>query len=125
MANSTPLGLTLPITRGSNGYFQQGFDLLTQIKSNLTNLILTRKGTRPLNPTFGSEIYSVIFQPISDNNTVEIRAAVDQAVKIWMPFLTINDVAVIRETDENTIFAKITFTINTTIGITDSITLVF
>lgn len=125
MANNIPLGLTLPLSRGNNGYFQQGFDLLTQIKSNLTNLILTRKGTRPLNPTFGSEIHRVIFQPISNNNTIEIRAAVEQATKIWMPFITINNVNVIRNNTENSIYAKITFTINTIVGITDSITLVF
>jgi phage baseplate assembly protein W len=125
VANQIPLGLTLPLERSNNGYFRQGFDIVTQIKSNLTNLILTRKGTRPMNPTFGSEIHRVIFQPISDNNAAEIRAAVDQATKIWMPFLTINDVAVVRTTNENTIYAKITFTINSTVNITDSITLVF
>lgn len=125
MAN-IPLGLTLPLERSNNGYFQQGFDIVTQIKSNLTNLILTRKGTRPMNPTFGSEIHRVIFQPITDNNKAEIRAAVDQATKVWMPFLTINEVQVIRDVkNENQIYAKITFTINSTVNITDSITLVF
>ena len=79
-----------------------------------------------MNPTFGSDIHRVIFEPISNDNTAEVRAAVDQAVKVWMPFLTINDVVVARKDgEENTIYAQITFTINSTVNITDSITLVF
>lgn len=123
MANTPALGVTLPLKRGNGGYFQQAFDIRSQVRSNLTNLILTRRGERPLQPTFGSDIYRVIFEPISDNNKVEIRAVIEQATKIWMPYVRIESVDVTQ--DEHTIFAQIAFSINNTVPITDSIILAF
>ena len=37
------LGITLPIKLGKTGYFEQAFDTITQVKSNLINLLLTVK----------------------------------------------------------------------------------
>ena len=122
MAN---LGITLPIERGNSGNFAQGRDVLSQVRSNLTNLILTRKGERPMQPDFGSDIYAVIFEPITDNILSEIRGAVDSAVKIWMPYVSVETVAVDRDEDRNKISATITFSINTSVTITDSVTLIF
>ena len=45
------LGITLPIKLGKTGYFEQAFDTITQVKSNLINLLLTVKGERVFQPT--------------------------------------------------------------------------
>jgi phage baseplate assembly protein W len=119
------LGLTLPIQRGNNGYFAQGRDVLTQVKSNLTNLILTRKGERLLQPEFGCDVYQIIFEPLTDDNVVEIRSSIESAVKLWLPYIRIDDVDVQQNEDRNTIFATLTFSIKSGAVITDSITLVF
>jgi len=122
MAN---LGLTLPLTRGNNGYFAQGRDILSQVKSNLTNLILTKKGERLLQPDFGCDIHRIIFEPLTDDNVAEIRATIDGAVKVWLPYVTVGEVEITRDENRNSIFAKVTFSVNTNVIITDSITLVF
>jgi phage baseplate assembly protein W len=122
MAN---LGITLPLERGSGGYFAQGRDILSQVKSNLTNLILTKKGERVLQPEFGCDVYRIIFEPITDDNVANVRGTIEAAVKVWLPYVNIEDVEVQRDEDRNTVFATITFSINTSVTITDSITLVF
>lgn len=45
-----PIGLTLPLKSGINGYFEQSYDTLTQIKANITNFLNTRPGERRFNP---------------------------------------------------------------------------
>ncbi len=119
------LGITLPIQIGSNGYFEQGRDITTQVKSNLTNLILTKKGERILQTDFGCDVHRVIFEPITDDNVANIRGTIESAVKIWMPYINVEDVDIQRDEDRNSIFATIVFSINTSVNITDSITLVF
>jgi hypothetical protein len=34
-----PIGLTLPIQGGDNGFFDQSYDTLTQTKMNIINLL--------------------------------------------------------------------------------------
>lgn len=124
MANTT-LGLTLPIKLGNNGYFSTTSDILTQIKANLKNLLLTQKGERLMQPDFGCDIYKVIFQPMTDNGLGDVHASIEMAVTTWMPFLTINDVIIDRDEDNNKINVQISFSVATTQGMTDSIILVF
>ena len=42
--NNFAVGITLPIQRGNEGYFRQSFRTFDQIRSNLKNLLLTKRG---------------------------------------------------------------------------------
>lgn len=119
------LGILLPIQLGNTGYFSQGFDILTQVKSNLENLILTRKGERIMQPSFGCDIYSFIFEPITDDNISQIKASIQHSVNMWMPYLNITNVEINKLEDQNTVMVKVTFSLNVTVNITDSVTLLF
>ena len=57
-----PIGLTLPLKSGINGYFEQSYDTLTQIKANITNFFNTRPGERRFNPQFGTKLYNYLFE---------------------------------------------------------------
>ena len=60
--NRKPIGLTLPIRDGSNGYFEQSFDTLTQIRSNIINLLNTKPFERRFQPTFSSKLNTLVFE---------------------------------------------------------------
>ena len=81
------IGITLPIQLGNTGYFQQGTDTLTQVKSNFINLILTRKGERVHQPEFGCGIHDYLFEQLTPENIEGARLSVVNAVERWMPFL--------------------------------------
>lgn len=81
------IGITLPLTLGNTGYFEQSFDTLTQVKSNFINLILTRKGERVHQPEFGCGIHDYLFEPLTPENIEGARLSVINAVARWMPFL--------------------------------------
>lgn len=87
-----PLGVTLPIRLGANGYFEYTTDAMTQIKANLTNLLLTQKGERVMQPDFGSELHLFIFEPMTENAMANLRASIESSVAEWMPFVQIIDV---------------------------------
>jgi hypothetical protein len=50
------IGLQLPLGVHQDGVFKQTQTLLEQTKSNIRNLLLTRRGERLGNPTFGSDL---------------------------------------------------------------------
>jgi phage baseplate assembly protein W len=81
------IGITLPLQLGNTGYFEQSTDILTQIKSNFINLILTRRGERVHQPEFGCRIHEYLFEQLTPENIEGAKLSVLNAVEQWMPFL--------------------------------------
>ena len=123
-AAKVALGLVLPVAVGSNGYFQVAYNALTQTKSNLTNLILTKKGERVLQPAFGCNLHNLLFEQITDDVEANAKGAIEEAVQIWMPFVSINDVQLVKKEDFNEVYLTVVFSLKTNVNITDFITLV-
>ncbi len=119
------LGITLPISLGLRGYFDTTADPMEQIKSNLINLLLTQKGERPFQPTFGCDIPRVLFESNTDSNLAEIHAIIQTAVELWLPFVRIDEVHLNKSaTDEHSVSVTVDYTV-TTLNMTGSMTLTF
>jgi phage baseplate assembly protein W len=87
-----PIGITLPITDGNSGYFAQSFDTLTQVKTNLINLLNTRQGERRMQPTFGTRLWNLVFE--QNVNTLKDQAVhiVTEDISMWIPNVTVTNV---------------------------------
>jgi phage baseplate assembly protein W len=59
--NDYAYGITLPIQIG-NTAFNQSFTSFEQIRSNIKNVLLTKKFERVMNPDFGSGLQELLFQ---------------------------------------------------------------
>jgi phage baseplate assembly protein W len=95
MANSipqTPIGITLPLRDGNSGYFEQSFDTLTQVKSNIKNLLNTRPGERRMQPTFGSRLWNLVFEQNTDTLPDIATQIVKEDISAWIPNVTIVDI---------------------------------
>ena len=92
---SIAIGVALPITKGNAGYFQQEYITLHQLKHNIKNLILTMKGERPMLATFGTEIYSTLFEQDDGSMSEKIKESVIEALKIWLPFVKLENLQVL------------------------------
>ena len=122
MANG--LGITYPLQLGNNGYFENTTDVMTQVKTNLRNLLMTQRGERMFQPNFGCDLALVIFELQTDDGLADVTAIIQTAVENWMPFIRVNGVLVKRSEDTNSIAVSISFTLLSN-SITDSIVLVF
>lgn len=90
--SAVPIGLTLPIQDGNSGYFAQSFDTLTQVKTNITNLLNTRPGERRLQPTFGTRLWNLSFEQNIDTLKDQAVNIVSEDVASWISNVTVTDV---------------------------------
>ena len=119
------IGITLPLELGNSGYFQQSFDILTQIKSNFINLILTRRGERLHQPEFGCGIHEYLFEPLNSENVEGIRQSVLSAVEMWMPFLELVSLEAEALLDENKVRIYVAYRLRSNPNIRDAIVITF
>ena len=70
--NDYAIGISLPI-QITNTAFQQTFTTIEQVKSNIKNLLLTKRGERIMQPTFGSGLQEVLFEPNVNDLKVRLK----------------------------------------------------
>ena len=96
--NNYAIGITLPLQFGENT-FEQSFQTKDQIKSNIKNLLLTKRGERILQPQFGSGLQSLLFEPNVDDLEGRIEDTINDSLKQWLPYVTADEIN-IESTDE-------------------------
>jgi uncharacterized protein len=103
------IGITLPIQKGNGGYFAQSYQTSEQVKSNIKNLILTRKGERLMHPNFGTDLYNTLFNQNTDDLESEIERSIDRAIQEWMPYISVDEILVDQtNTNRDTYFFTVT-----------------
>ena len=98
--NDYAVGLSLPLKNGDGGFFEQNFTTFEQARSNLKNLLLTKKGERVLQPNFGSGLQDLLFEPIDDEFENKLVDTITESVSTWLPYINIEDIDV-NMNDEN------------------------
>ena len=118
------IGLSLPIQLGNQGYFTTNKDTISQIASNIQNLLLTMPGERRFNNTFGSGLYNLLFNNIGGDISKDIIIDVIQRdVDKFLNGTTILNVELSQvqpdNNSKNSIFISITFRYNNAVGNTE------
>lgn len=112
--NDYAIGISLPI-QITNTAFNQTFQTAEQLKSNIKNLLLTKRGERIMQPLFGSGLNELLFEFNDSDLETRIEATINEAIETWMPFVTVDSVE-IEATDElkdrNTINVSLKFSVN-------------
>ena len=92
----------------SIGEIAQGVDDINQC---IAIILLTKKGTVPHRPTFGSDIYKYIDYPINEATPNIVREATD-AITMWETRIKINSIKV--EIEESNLTVKVEWTLKNT-----------
>ena len=96
------IGIGVNRKSDNNGIFPVNYTTLAEAKDSLINLILTRKGERLMQPEFGCDIHSILFEQMSDAVlSTKIESSILNAVEMWLPYLNIDEI--IFDYDENDI----------------------
>ncbi len=92
--NNFAVGITLPIQKGETGYFRQSFQTFEQVKSNIKNLLLTKKGERVLQPDFGSGLQDLLFNPSTEKFEEDVETTIRESLEKWLPYVILEDIDV-------------------------------
>ena len=103
------IGISVLFNNGTN-VFNQTFTTKDQVKSNLINYILTDKGERFFNPTFGGNLRASLFQPDTDFDSVADR--LEQEIYAYVPNIIIRSIVIKKLSDNNTINIVLSYSIN-------------
>lgn len=96
------LGISINRASNSGGPFDVNYTTIKQARSNLINLILTKKGERVGQPDFGCDIWRILFEPIVEGEIdSKVESSIMEAVSIWLPYIQIDQIFL--EYDENDI----------------------
>lgn len=85
------IGLAFPMQIG-NTAFSQTFTTIDQVGVNIQNLLLTTRGERIMQPTFGSNLGEVLFEQETDNIASLIEDAITYALQVWLPYVSIHEI---------------------------------
>ena len=108
------IGISLPIQIG-NTAFQQTFTTFEQVKSNIKNLLLTKRGERIMQPQFGSGLQELLFEQNVDDLEEKIQSTIEDSISQWLPFVNIDEID-IEQTDELKDSNKINVSIKFRVG---------
>lgn len=87
------LGIGINTTSNAGGAFAVNYTTLQQARSNVINLIMTRKGERVGQPEFGCDIWKILFEPIIDGELdSRVESVIVDAINKWLPYISINEI---------------------------------
>lgn len=101
------LGIKLPFN--THNVFTINYTTKDQIKSNLTNYMLTNKGERPFNPEFGADLRKLLFDQTSDF-TVAKEVLLDN-LGLYFPMITVNNLDFTADLQRNLLNIKLDYSI--------------
>ena len=82
------------------------------VKTSIFQILHTRRGSRIMHPTFGSDIHGMVFDKITPDLGRMIANEIKTDVEMWDPRVSITNIGVISDPDTHQTVAEINFTIN-------------
>jgi len=116
------VGVSLPFS--GKAVFNSTFETKEAIKSNIINYLLTGKGERYMNPTFGSGIRDELFTNVNRENTSSLEVKVASELRNYFPNLAIVQLSITPSPDSNMISLSINFKVKET-QVEDEVTINF
>jgi phage baseplate assembly protein W len=89
-------GPILPDNASVGDWVLNGGSDIQVIASDLKNLLLTQKGERLMNPDFGTQIHTLVFEPDTSVLEAQVQQEVTQAISKFEPRVNIISIATER-----------------------------
>ncbi len=118
------VGIGVKIPFNNPGVFSSTYTTQESIKNNLINFFLTNQGEIYLNPNFGGDLRSFIFQQITDDNLEELKEEIQSKITQYFPSVIVESLDVFQSTDIYQINIILKYNIQNT-GLTDTLEIAF
>lgn len=83
------------------------------IKNSLINLFMFRPGQQILKPEFGNQLYKYLYQPMLQFTADKIVRTLRDMIQKWQPRITILDMPIQTDSENNTYYIQINYYIPT------------
>jgi phage baseplate assembly protein W len=92
------------------GFFKQTKTTLQQAKHNIINLLKTIPGERLGQPAFGSNLHSVLFEPMNEDFNDQLEDSIRTSLTTWLPYINIKKIDITQpDYNENRVNIAIDF----------------
>lgn len=117
------IGIDLPLFDDYGARFRVNYLSLDQASANARNLILTTQGERVMLPTFGCNLYKILFDNITDDLIDNAKLLIKQQFEYWLPYIFINklEMGTVDEYEKNTLRVQMEISLKNNILDTKSI----
>ena len=112
--NDTAIGITLPL-QITNTAFNQSFQTIDQVRTNIKSLLLTKRRERVMQPFLGSGLTELLFEQNDEELEDRIENTIVQSLQTWLPYVVIDTIIIEQSNelrDRNSVEVSITFRIN-------------
>jgi phage baseplate assembly protein W len=112
--NDTAIGITLPL-QITNTAFNQSFQTIDQVRTNIKSLLLTKRRERVMQPFLGSGLTELLFEQNDEELEDRIENTIVQSLQTWLPYVVIDTIIIEQSNelkDRNRVEVSITFRIN-------------
>ena len=104
---STGVGVGLPFNNPA--VFKTVYTTKEQVKYNIINYLLTDKGERIFNQSFGAGLRSRLFEQISEASNEALEEYVKLGVETYFPDILVTSTRVLSEPDQNIIYVDFSY----------------
>lgn len=102
------VGIKLPFN--AKGIFGLNYTTQDQVKSNLTNFMLTNRGERIYNIEYGAGLRDLLFQP--QDNTEEVQARIEDRIKAYFPQIYVQSLTFTKDDDNGYLYITLKYSFN-------------
>ena len=116
-------GIKFPFTKENNDeiFLDLNKDFIDKAKSEMFHAIFTPKGQRLRMPDFGTDLIRFIFEDNTNTTWDKVREEISLAVERYVPSVSIKDVQVYTECDDDhRAYVTISFSITNGISVLDN-----
>jgi phage baseplate assembly protein W len=104
------IGVTLPFGKQGGG-FKLSYTTAVQALSNLKNLLSTRKGERHFQPDFGTNLPSLLFEPMNGKLQTRVDEVLREDIGLWLPYIVIDKIETDLDYDRHMVRINMRFRI--------------
>ena len=107
------VGIDFPFGRVPNGdgYFKTTKTTIDAIKNNIKLLLQTNQGERLFQPNLGMNLRNLLFEPMTEELTIQIENNIVDVFERWLPFVELRNINVERRNEANQTKINIEFNI--------------
>ena len=81
------------------------------IKQAIVNLLLTNKGERPFNPSYGSDVRDYLFEPLDYGTAAQVKLSIESTITKFEPRIQILSIEVWPNFNDNAFSVEMTYQI--------------